>query len=421
MAATPPAWPPVDWTELLPPNDAPPMDRQRDLHLWLLLRRIMDWARVNDIYTDWRSGDREPAEYRRAMAPGRELDELLGLLDRRIKGTDRLEILGTALELSAWAESAGQPLVALRFAEAAAACDPFDPAPVNVAGRLSRASGLPWRADMWYSRGIGLARLRRWSACYVRAHIGYGALLKDVGSTERAIELFSRGSWRAHRSGIKWLAGEVTHDMLLLAISERSFSQAEEFAARAVGVYPRHHDRIPALVHDVGLLCIRRNAFDFAFSLLARVVTMIRKPHERLIACSTLAYSAAGAEEFAAYHEAQDFVLSLVDRYPACGPVTMVNLALAAQIRRDAVAAQDYARRALIMAGENPIHREAVSFALNILSGADEAPTPEEDSEQRQRALHPLFDACSGLVSRWRGKTWRERRMQTPAGAFGAA
>jgi len=424
---TPPAWAVVDWTELLPPNDAPANeDTERDLILWHLLRRLNDWAALNDLRDDPRLGDREPREYRRAAAPAPVVEDLLRDLSSLNARTDRQSVVTAALGVSIWAESSGKTLLALRFAEAAAACDAFDPAPANVAGRLARTIGMAHRADLWYSRGIGLARARRWSACYVRAHIGYGTLHKEIGRTDRALELFSRGSWRAQKTGIKWLAGEVTHDMLLLAISQRAFTQAEKYAARALAIYPKHHDRMPALVHDIGLLCARQSAFTLAYPLLARVVGLVPKPHEKLIVWSTLAYSAAGAEELEAYNEARAAVLEMVERFPGAGPVTMVNLAFAAHVRRDWSGAADFARRALDLAGSNSIHSEAVRYARKLLldvdrrtpAGPSSGPVPHSGEAT---ALRPLYDMCLRLITRWHGRTWRERRHQAKAGAFGAA
>lgn len=357
------------------------------------------------------------------------IEDLLRDLSSLNARTDRMRIVAAALGVSSWAETSGKTLLALRFAEAAAACEPFDPAPTNVAGRLSRTLGLAQRADLWYSRGIGLARARRWSACYVRAHIGYGTLYKEIGRPDRALELFSRGSWRAQKTGIKWLAGEVTHDMLLLAISERAFTEAEKYAARALGIYPKHHDRIPALVHDIGLLCVRQSAFTLAYPLLARVVGLIPRPHEKVIVWSTLAYSAAGAGELEAYSEARAAVLGMVDQFPGAGPVTMVNLAFAAHVQRDWSGAADCARRALELAGSNTIHGEAVRYARKLLLDVERrvptSPSAEQlarggDAVERQ-ALRPLYEMCLRLIARWRGRTWRERRHQTRAGAFGAA
>src|SRR5215213_8754201 len=139
---TPPAWDVVDWTELLPPKDAPECeDTERDVFLWWLLRRVRDWARGNDLAfnaRDPRLGAKEPSEYRRAANTVATLDVLLPDLSTLTSRTDRLQVLRASLGVSGWAESVGKPLLALRFAEAAAACDPFDPAPANTAARISR-------------------------------------------------------------------------------------------------------------------------------------------------------------------------------------------------------------------------------------------------------------------------------------------
>lgn len=421
---TPAAWPAVDWMELLT-EGADDEQSQRELELWALVRRVQSWAQVNDL--DWKAkdpllGQREPLEYRRAANPSVALADVLPHLADLSGQQERAQILRATLGLSCWAESSGKLLLSLRLAEAAAACDPFDPAPANVSGRLSRVLGRPLRADEWYSRAVGLARRRRWSACYVRAHVGYGTLHKEIGRTSKALDLLSRAAWRAQKSGIKWLAGEVLHDMLLLALSSRAFRDAEECAARALAVYPKHHDRVPALVHDFALLCTREGAFELAFPLLKQVIALVRVPHERLIVWSTLALSAAGAGDRESYEEASTNVRTLVETYPQSAPPALMNLALAAQVRRELNVAGFHAQSALRLADGNPIYAEQVRDAKVLLRNINAAvPISPGEKPARANTLRPLYDNCSHLIARWRGRSWREARHQTRAGAFGRA
>src|SRR4051812_37346928 len=102
---TPPAWAVVDWTELLPANDAPAdEDTERDLVLWNVLRRLNDWAALHDVRNDPRIGDREPREYRRAAAPPPVIENLVPDLSSLNARTDRLSLVAAALGVSLWAE-----------------------------------------------------------------------------------------------------------------------------------------------------------------------------------------------------------------------------------------------------------------------------------------------------------------------------
>jgi tetratricopeptide (TPR) repeat protein len=377
---------------------------------------------------DDRLGVREPREYRRSQTTVANIEELPAVAG--LNGmVDRQQLLAGSLGISAWAEAAGKPLPALRFAEAAAACDPFDPAAANTAARLARTLGMGARADVWYSRGIGLARARRWSACYIRAHIGFATLHKEVGNVRRALALYSRGAWHAQRTGIKWLAAEVHHDMLLLALSQRAFVDAESYAARALTSYPRHHDRIPALVHDIGLLCTRELVFELAFPLLRRAVPLMSKPHEKLIVWSTLALAAAGSDERDAYVESCGSALDLVPTYPGSAPPALMNLAFAAHVRREWAAAAAYARKALEIAAANPLFQEQTRDAERLLGQvqhrvpaplASELPVRSDGSDAAE-ALRALFEPCMRLAARWHGRTWRQRREQAKPGEFGQA
>jgi tetratricopeptide (TPR) repeat protein len=420
----PPAWGAVDWAELLPSQDDGEETEIR-LALWTFHRRIVDWAEAHDVKTDPRPGEREPREYRRASASVPRLDDVLPDAAARLTGAvDRYAVLRSALQISAWAEASGYILVALRFAEAAAACDPFDPAPANLAGKLSRTLGLGPLADLWYSRGIALARTRRWSACYVRGHIGFGTLLKEIGKPNAAVEHYQRGAWQAQRCGIKWLAGEVHHDMLLLALYMRAFSDAEIYAARSLNVYPKHHDRIPALAHDFSLLCTREHAFRLAYPLLRRVLTLIPRPHEQLIVWSTLALSAAGADENASYAEGRAAVLDMAPAFPMSAPPALMNLAFAAHVRRDWSEAAGCANKALEISQGNPLFKEQERDAAILLEQVARRTTVTRPSDLPQDSevnLRTLYESLTRLLSGWHGRTWRGRKPQAQPGAFGSA
>jgi tetratricopeptide (TPR) repeat protein len=424
----PPAWGAVDWLEILRSLEECSEEADTRLALWTLHRRFLNWAA--DHYLDKDEpilSEREPREYRRVSTLEPCLAEVLPQASACLAGpADRHAVLRSALQISGWAEASGYLLVALRFAEAAAACSPADPAPANLAGRLSRTLGLAPLADVWYSRGIALSRTRKWSACYVRGNVGVGTLLKEIGDTKAAVEHYQRAAWRAQRCGIKWLAAEVHHDMLLLALSMRAFADAETYAARALNVYPKHHDRIPALAHDFGLLCTREHAFRFAYPLLRRVLNVITRPHEKLIVWSTLALSAAGSDEHGSYEEGRSAVLELASAFPMSAPPALMNLAFAAHIRRDWSAASNYARDALQLIGNNPVFKEQAHDAVLLLeqvAGRAEATRPRElpDDEEREANIRALCESLSRVLANWHGRTWRMRKEQAQSGAFGHA
>jgi len=215
--------------------------------------------------------------------------------------------------------------------------------------------------------------------------------------------------------------------MLLLAISTQSFRRAATFAERAFHVYPKHHDRIPALAHDFGLLCVRASAFSLAYHLLRRVVNLIIRPHERLIVWSTLALSAAGAEEGTAYAEARSVVLDLVSAFPSNAPPALMNLAFAAHIRGEWNDAARWAERAMVLGESNPLYKEQTRDATLLLdrvlrreSAGRERELPRLSAEYGA-ALRNLHDSLVRRLSTWHGPTWRKRREQATPGAFGSA
>jgi tetratricopeptide (TPR) repeat protein len=259
----------------------------------------------------------------------------------------------------------------------------------------------------------------------VRGHIGFGTLLKEIGNTNAAVEHYQHGAWRAQRCGIKWLAGEVHHDMLLLALYMRAFSDAEMYAERALNIYPKHHDRIPALAHDFSLLCTREHAFQLAYPLLRRVLSLIPRPHEKMIVWSTLALSAAGADENASYVEGRAAVLDMVPAFPMSAPPALMNLAFAAHVRGDWSEAAQCANKALELSGGNPLFKEQARDATILLDQVARRITATRPSElpDRRREVYrrTLYESLSRLLTNWHGRTWRVQKPQAQAGAFGKA
>lgn len=419
----PPApWPAVEWTELL---SAVP-DDDLALSLFAAFQRVTDWALSNLPDTDPRLGGREPREYRRYIVESPSLDDCLTSLARSTTRKDREGLVRTCLQLSAWGERNGYQLLALRFAEAAATCDPFDPVPASIAGRIARTAGLGERAEEWFRRGIALARERQWSASYVRAHLGLGTLLKERGLTDAALSLYQAAGWRAQRSGLKWLAGEVHHDMLLLALGLKAFKRAEEYADRALRSYPKHHARVPALVHDFALLCVREYVFDPALPLLQKVLPLIPKPNEKLIVWSTLTLAAAGAKVYDVHEGGRESVLEMAETYRSSAPPALMNLAFAAHIRNEWDAAAEYAKRALSLANGNSLYREQIHDAhalLALVETRTPAPAPRElpaYTPEGKVSLSTLVASCARLISRWHGPTYKAGAQQQAAlGDFG--
>jgi tetratricopeptide (TPR) repeat protein len=416
----PPApWPSVQWAELL--GTVP--DEEQDFELWMAYQRATNFALSHPLDEDPWSGEREPEEYRRFDVHPVSLPQSLVDLREHAVQSNRQALVRSCLEISLWGERNGYGTVALRFAEVAAACEPYDPVPASVAGRIARTAGLGLRAEEWFRRSIALARSRHWSASYVRAHIGFGTLMKDRGRLDAALELYQTAGWRAQRSGIRWLAGEVHHDMLLLALGRKAFRRAEAYAARALNIYPVHHDRVPALVHDFSLLCVREFVFDPALSLLQKVLPLIAKPHEKLIVLSTLALSAAGADSASLHDGCRKLVMEMVETYTSSAPPALMNLAFAAHIRGDWAGAAEMANHALAAAGNNALYREQITDAKVLISQVEARtpatppvlPTYAPGGEQSLRALHAEF---SRLITKWHGPTWQGGEQAGP-GDFG--
>ena len=135
------------------------------LVLWQDLRHLLDWAHTpqprraalfHPQSPAWVLAKRTEA---RLQAPelAAALDQL-AVLTRTPLSVSPIALADACQEVAAWAEAREHTETAIQYAEAAAVLDPEEPRRANLAGRLNgNASDFP-RAEVWFERGIGLAR-----------------------------------------------------------------------------------------------------------------------------------------------------------------------------------------------------------------------------------------------------------------------
>jgi hypothetical protein len=103
-----------------------------------------------------------------------------------------------------------------------------------------------------------------------------------------------------------------------------------------------------------------------------------------------------------------------------------MNLAFAAHVRGDWSEAAQCAREALERSGDNPLFKEQARDARILLEQVAQRITAVRPSDEppdglRESNRRTLYDSLSRLLSNWHGRTWRVRKPQAKAGAFGSA
>ncbi len=188
--------------------------------LWRVLRRVRAWA---ETVQEERAGlfEIDKREARERLGQGcvhaPELVEALGVFAQLIRAPERMEarqLADACHEVHAWAEERSLVKVAMLFAEAAAVAEPDDPGRANQAGLMCRRGGFDDRAASWYHRASGLAVRHKARQEIIRAQLGYGNLMKDLGDYDEARKYFERAAQRAISTGRERQAAEAHHDLL---------------------------------------------------------------------------------------------------------------------------------------------------------------------------------------------------------------
>lgn len=317
--------------------------------------------------------------------------------------------------VSAWAEEAGHTGTALAWARAAAGAHPPNVAAAHRVGILARrradyataeawlqhAAAMARRHGDWYQFALSVNSLGNLNAQRGEFGEARGYLTKALGVARRP-----RGRVEGGRERLRQLEGEILHDLMLVAIYECDFTDAERFAAESFERMRAGHQRLPVLAHDVALLWIERGHFGRALQVFGAVLPLIRKPHERLLACSNLARCAGAEGSPEAYARAVAEVWDLIGD-PVGGSipaVVYVNLARGAAGLR---LWQDAERAAELASQAAAIRQEADQLAvldpllesIRLHRFADAFPEPTSALEERKsRSLAAgLVEALTAL------------------------
>jgi tetratricopeptide (TPR) repeat protein len=387
------------------------VDPELALAFWRMLRRVRAWAETPPAERAglFGAGKREAWERLGAAcghAPG--LVEALGtfaLLIRAPGEVDARRLSEACSQVHAWAEERSLLSVAMLFAEAAAYADPDDPARANDAGRMCRRAAEDERASSWYHRGYGLGVRRSDPTETIRAQIGYGNLMKDLGQHEEARKFLERAARRAINTGRRRQAGEAHHDLLAIAAEVGTYSEVERHVRRALNLYPIHHPRIPALAHDWAFFLVRSHLFTPAIRLLDMAVLRAHSRELRLLFESTLARAVAGSGMRDRFKSIEDSLRARIRPEEEFAPAALVHLADGARTFSEWERATEYAAQAIELAHARK-DRGAEHVASDLLCSITGRVQPPLEAESPHR------DDMEALIRRFEA---RLRKWDTPS------
>lgn len=344
----------------------------------------------------------------RISAAKREVPQLAEALDRfgmvvLSPDCDDHDLARASETVVDWAESQGYLRCATEFAELAALLEPQSASAANRAGRLNRnASDFP-RAEVWFERGIGLARRAADHVEYTRGHIGFGILFQTLGKDRRARKHFHTAAVIARKDGRRWLAAEAQHDLMLMSTERGRFDEAEVHAARALTWYPKHHRRFPFFVADLCFLLVCEAHYSVAVELLTDFLDVVENPAQQVLGMSLLARALACAGRRSRFIRVRGRVQTLLNEFTEHEPAARVNIAeaeRAAGLWRDAEATARAALELAIARRDVVPERLARALLVEIQQRTPppvESRTPHRDPEW----LSNIVPSVSTRLAAW--------------------
>ncbi|HEX5723923.1 MAG TPA: hypothetical protein VFX98_00580, partial [Longimicrobiaceae bacterium] len=373
------------------------------LVLWKLLRQVRVWAATPP---ERRAGLlRAPAPAAlAALAEARTgAPEIADALDRATAALRDPQGEGLAAALHAvagWAQGRSAE-AALQYAEAAAVVDPGAAERANYAGRLARDGTDHWRAEVWFERGIGLARARGDHVEYIRGHLGYGILLRTLGKVRGARKHFDTASILAKKDGRRWLAAEAQHDLFYLMADASAYAEAERHARRALAWYPKHHPRVPFLAADFAFVLVCRRHHAEAVELLEGFLRAVEAPGEQLLGMSVLVRALACSGRLRDFERLRRRLRKLLAEHDEFEPAARINLAEAERAAGMWEAAEANARTALSLArARREAQPERLAAAL-LAQVTARVPAPPAELLPADRELQGVVRAFVARLAAW--------------------
>jgi tetratricopeptide (TPR) repeat protein len=225
------------------------------------------------------------------------------------------------------------------------------------------------RAEVWYDRASRLAARFRNRREKIRALIGYGGLLRELGRHDEARELFLNADRLARSTRRHRQAAELQHELLATAAESGGYEEAEHYMLAALRDYPQGHEALPWLAHDWAFFLLRLNRCEEARGLLEAIRPCITRPELQVIVEGALGRALAGCGLRDEYDGCTQRVLSLIAEHEEYAAAALAHLAAGAAFFSDWVAAEHLALRAVDSARawrQESVERGALEILASI-------------------------------------------------------
>lgn len=345
---------------------------------------------------------REQLAYAASKTP--ELEEAFGafgLLRLNPKLAQQSSLAKACQQVHAWADARGMQETALLFAENWGRIDAENPIAANEAGRAARRTAHIHRAETWFERAYTLAARHKNRREKIRALIGHGGLLRELGRYGEARSKFFdaariAASTRRHRQ-----AAEVQHEMLTIAVETGSYAEAEHYMRAALQEYPVHHRALPWLAHDWAFFLVRSNLYKEARVLLEAVRPHVTRRELQVVIEGTLGRAVAGCGDRNAYELCRERVLVLSSVHGEYAAAAFAHLAVGAQLFGEWELAEQMGARALEIARTR--HQADVERGATEIVSAIRArhPAPQQASIARPNKLAHIEREMLSRLQAW--------------------
>lgn len=203
-----------------------------------------------------------------------------------------------------------------------------------------------------------------WTA-YIDCWIGWGNLEIARGRFNAAERLLIRAYRAAQKHNLPELGGAAQHDLFMLCVEQRRFSDAYAHASKALALYPEKNPFYPYLIHDLAQTWAFEGWAAIALPILMAVRRFITSQPVLLQINGNIAGAAGLVGDIDAFYAAWDAVSGVVTRPLPYAAAALLSVAEGAWALR--------------------LHRQAADVASTALKFAHQR--EERADEQRARGL----------------------------------
>lgn len=328
------------------------------LVLWTCFRDADLWVRVRDpqalFSSDSRTlgnfiGEIVGPEYVRILPSLRFIAETVHRPD-----ADQSLIAVECDNVAEWSEQRSRLATAIEYAQVASLADPRHPLYAVRAARVLKMRAEWARAQSWFDYAVFLARQANDWEAYAYAYSSLGSMHLERGNVPKSRAMLRRSLRIAKRRHLSEREAVACHNLFTVEYLSGNWKLGEEYAVRALALYPEGSVNRPRLARDLAYRTILRGAFAEALPLAQEVLQHFTAPAERALVWSDIARAAAGAGEVGQFEMAwaQAYLLIETENLDPFTINIMLNLAHGAASRGDGFRAALMGARAVQLATE---------------------------------------------------------------------